>query len=203
MRNVTPLAVLLILSVVLPVFSQQPQTAPQMSEETKKMMEVWMQMATPAAQHKQLMTLAGDYNVSSKFRMEAGGPLTESSATCSKKSALGERWLMEHCNGESMAGMPPFEGMGMLGYNNYTKQYEMFWFDNMSTMGFILKGTADPAGKIITVKGTYEDPASKKVKKARWVLTISDENQHKLEIYDTDNRGKEYLGAELNYTRKS
>ncbi|HEY4491918.1 MAG TPA: DUF1579 family protein [Acidobacteriota bacterium] len=184
------------------ISQEQTQTAPQMSEETKQMMEVWMKMATPGAEHKQLMTLAGEYKIASKFRMEPGGPLTDSTAQCEKKAVLGDRYLMEHCNGEAMAGMPPFEGMGLLGYNNYTKQYEMYWFDNMSTMGFVLKGKADATGKVITVKGTYEDPASKKMKKTRWVLTIQDANTHKLELFDTDSKGKEFLGAELHYTRK-
>jgi hypothetical protein len=199
--RIIPIACLL--SILLPfVAFSQDQAAPQMSEETKKMMEAWSKLAMPGEQHKQLMTLAGTYKVKSRFKMDPAGPFVDSGATCEKKAVLGDRYISEHCNGESMMGMPPFEGMGMLGFNNYTKQYESFWFDNMSTMGFAMKGTADAAGKTITVKGSYEDPVSKQQRLSRWVWTIQDANQHKLEIYETDSKEREYLSAELMYTRQ-
>jgi hypothetical protein len=99
-------------------------------------------------------------------------------------------------------GFPPFEGMGMMGFNNYSKEYEFFWFDNMSTMAFALKGTSDAAGKVITMTGSYPDPITKKSKKVKWVWTIQDANHHKLELFDTDSKGKEFLTAEIDYTRK-
>lgn len=204
MRVVNLIFPLMLLLPLIALAQDQTQTAPQMSPETQKMMEVWMKMATPGPEHKELMTLAGQYDIVSKFRMEPGAPLQESKGSCEKKAVLGDRYIQEHCNGEAMGEMPPFEGMGMLGYNNYTKQYEMYWFDNMSTMGFVMKGKADASGKVITAKGTYEDPATKKMRKARWVWTIEDANKHKLEIFETDPKGgKEYMGAEINYTRKS
>jgi hypothetical protein len=183
------------------VYSQQ-QSAPQMSEEQKKMMETWMKLGTPGEAHKRITALAGNYNVTTKTKMDSESPSMESTATCEKESVLGGRYVREHCSGPGTGGMPPFEGMGLLGYNNYTQQYEMFWFDNMSTMGWVLKGNADAAGKVITLNGSYEDPMTKKMKKSRWVLNILDTNKQKLEIYDTDAKGKEYLGAEINYTRK-
>jgi hypothetical protein len=192
----------LILLLCLPVASFSQEGAPQMSEETKKMMEVWMQYAAPGEAHKNLMALAGSYNIATKSRFEPNGPFVESKGTCEKKAVLGDRYLSEHCNGEAHLGFPAFEGLGMMGYNNYKKQYEMFWFDNMSTMAFVLEGTADASGKVISAKGSYEDPMTKKNKKARWVWTIQDSNNHKLELYDIDNTGKEFLSAEINYIRK-
>lgn len=201
MRRMFIVSVLLMMFLPLVAYSQQ-QTMPQMSEETKKMMDAWMKLATPGDAHKRIMALAGSYSVAGKMKHDATSPFMDTTASCEKKASLGYRYVFEHCSGPGEGGMPPFEGMGMLGYNNYTKQYEMFWFDNMSTMGWVLKGTADSAGKVITLNGSYEDPVSKKMKKARWVLTIQDANKHKLEIFDTDSSGKEFLGAEINYTRK-
>jgi hypothetical protein len=156
---------ILFLSVI--AFAEdQTQTAPQMSAETQKMMEVWMKMATPGPQHKDLMALAGEYDIVSRFRMEPGAPLQESNGSCEKKAVLGDRYIQEHCNGEAMGEMPPFEGMGMLGYNNYTKQYEMYWFDNMSTMGFVMKGKADASGKVITARGNVRRSGYKKDEKS-------------------------------------
>lgn len=199
-RLILSLTLLLLLPMI--VISQE-QTAPQMTPEQQKMMEEWAKYANPSEIHQKLMTYAGTYSVAGKVRMDAASEYMPSSANCVKESVLSGRWLHEHCEGPGMMGMPPFEGMGLLGYNNYTKKYELYWFDNMSTMGFPMTGTANAAGNVITLKGSYEDPLTKKTRKARWVLTIQDANTQKLEFYDTDPTGKEYLGGELNYTRKS
>lgn len=192
----------LAMILLLPIAVYSQQTGPQMSEETKKMMETWMKLGTPGEAHKSITALAGTYNVAARSKMDPESPFMENTATCEKESVLGGRYLSEHCSGPGSNGMPPFEGMGMLGYNNYTKQYEMFWFDNMSTMGWVLKGNADAAGKVITMKASYEDPVTKKMKTSRWVLTIIDANKHKLEIHDMDAKDKEFVSAEVNYTRK-
>jgi hypothetical protein len=198
---------ILILSVtftfLIPILGNSQQQTSTMSPEAEKMMQEWMKYATPGEQHKKLMALAGTYDVKGKSRMDSSSPFMDTTASCEKEATLEGRWLNEHCQGPGMGGMPPFEGMGLLGYNNYKSRYEMFWFDNMSTMGFILNGTADASGKIITLSGSYEDPLTKKMRKTRWVLTVQDANHQKLELYETDISGKEYLGVELNYTRKS
>jgi Protein of unknown function (DUF1579) len=199
MRNKNVFCLLLILILPLAGISQEQ---PQMTEESKKMMEVWMKYAMPSEAHKKIMAMAGSYSITSKSRMDPVSPFMESSGTCEKKAVLGDRWIQEHCNGTAMANMPPFEGFGMMGYDNYKQQYEMHWFDNMSTMGFTMKGTADAAGKVITMKGTYEDPMTKKTKTGRWVWTIMDANKQKLELFDQDKAGKEFLSTEINYTRK-
>lgn len=201
MRTRFILSLTLIFLFPFVVLSQEQQ--PQMSPEAQKMMQEWMKYAQPSEVHKKLMAIAGTYSISGKTRMDAASAWMETTATCEKKSVLGGRWISENCSGPGTGGMPPFEGMGLLGYNNYKSQYEMFWFDNMSTMGFILSGKSDAAGKVITLTGSYEDPITKKNRKTRWVLTIQDANRQKLELYDTDPTGKEYLGGELNYTRKS
>jgi hypothetical protein len=186
----------------MPILANSQQQTTPMSPEAQKMMEEWMKYATPGDQHKKLMALDGTYDVKGRSRMDPNSPYMDTTATCEKEASLGGRWLKEHCQGPGMGGMPPFEGMGMLGYNNYKSKYDMYWFDNMSTMGFVLTGTADANGKIITLLGSYEDPLTKKMRKTRWVLTVQDTNHQKLEIYETDPEGKEYLGVELNYTRK-
>lgn len=196
------LCIWLVMFLILPVAAYSQQSGPQMSEETKKMMDTWMKLGTPGEVHKTITALAGNYSITAKSKMDPESPFMENTATCEKEAVLGGRYLHEHCSGPGAGGMPPFEGMGLLGYNNYTKQYEMFWFDNMSTMGWVLKGNADAAGKVITLKGSYEDPLTKKMKKSRWVLSIQDASKQKLEIFDTDNKGKEFLSAEINYTRK-
>jgi hypothetical protein len=201
MKTSLILSLTLLLLIPLVAFSQE-QTM-QMTPEQQKMMQEWAKYANPSDVHQKLTAIAGTYSVAGKMRMDAASEYTNTSATCVKETALGGRWLHEHCEGPGMMGMPPFEGMGLLGYNNYTKKYELYWFDNMSTQGFPMTGTANAAGNVITLHGSYEDPMTKKMRKARWVLTLTDANTQKLEFYDTDPSGKEYLGGELSYTRKS
>jgi hypothetical protein len=75
---------LLFLFLPLAASSQQ-QTAP-MSEETKKMMEAWMKLSAPGEPHKQLMTLAGNYSITSKSRFDSASEFMQAGGTCEKKA---------------------------------------------------------------------------------------------------------------------
>lgn len=95
----------------------------------------------------------------------------------------------------------PFNGIGVMGYDNHTKKYVSTWMDSMSTGIFFMEGTASADGKTITQKGQYDDPMEGRMK-LRGVTKVVDNNTEIFEMYSTGKKGKEIKMMEITYTRK-
>jgi Protein of unknown function (DUF1579) len=113
--------------------------------------------AEPGERHRLLDPLVGNFNVEVKMWMDQSGEPMVSYSKMKSKWILGGRFVAEHYTAEFMGG--EFEGMGLIGYDNYTKQYVSTWVDTMGTMTFQSHGTVDPTGKVFTFFSTYQDPA--------------------------------------------
>jgi Protein of unknown function (DUF1579) len=174
----------------------------QQSEQDKKIRETWSKLAQPGEHHKHIAQFAGAWNIHVKFRLDPKAPMQESSGSCEKTMVLGNRYLSEHCSGRTKSDSKVFEGMGVLGYDNYKKNYISVWMDNESTMVTPLYGTCDGKGKVITVTGSYDDPVSGKTRQSRWIWTVVNQNKHTLELHDIDPEGKDNRNVEITYTRK-
>jgi hypothetical protein len=112
---------------------------------------------------------------------------------------LGGRFLMSKFSGTA-AGMP-FEGVGMDGYDKMKKMYVGNWYDTMGTGILSYEGSMDAAGKVLTMKGTYDDPTTGDKNPVKMVTTILDPNKHTFEMYTTIN-GQEMKMMEMTCSRK-
>lgn len=177
-----------------------PPKGQEMSPEMLKMMEACAKAATPGPQHKQLASLAGAWDVKTKFSMDPSAPPEESTGVTKAKTVLGGRWVVEEFEGQMPQG--PFSGMGISGYDNVKKKYVSFWMDTMGTGAMVSEGTADTTGKVITFTGTYEDPMTAKPKTCRSVTRFVSESKHTFEMFDTGPDGKEFKCLDIVYTRK-
>ncbi len=65
---------------------------------------------------------------------------------------LGENWLVSKFAAE-MAGMGPFSGVGIIGYDAEKKKYVNHWVDSTSTSMSHFEGTYDAATKTLTMTG--------------------------------------------------
>jgi len=163
-------------------------------------MKRWMEASTPAAAHKVLDALVGDWNVATKWWMDPSAPPMETKGTTSKKWILDGRFVQEDFTGE-MFGMP-MTGHGMTGYDNVKKQYNSFWIDSSSTAMYTSLGVASADGKTLTFHGKMDDfMTGEKDKTIKFVIKIEGKSKHVFEMYELPG-GKEKKIAEMTYTKK-
>ncbi len=158
------------------------------AEEVKAMMEAYEKAGAPGEQHKLLAKLAGKWETVNKPCDMPGFPSVETKGTADARVILGGRQLVEESTG--MAQGKPFSGIFMLGYDNTLKEYVATWSDNMSTGQYTTHGTADAAGKVITLNGEIRDAMSpEKGRPWRIVIKIESDDKHTVEVYDTISEG--------------
>lgn len=162
-----------------------------MPPEMQKMMEGWMSYSTPGETHSNMAKSAGTWSMKTKMRMMPDMPWEESTSTLEVSPIMGGRYLFEKVNG-SMGGQP-FEGMNIIGYDNFKKKHFYTWFDNMGTGIFYAEGDMAADGKSITYHGNGPDFFSGTTKKFRSVMKHDSADQHTLEMYSFGPDGKEFL----------
>jgi hypothetical protein len=175
-----------------------------MATEEKKIdlqsaMEVYQRMATPGAPHRLLALLAGSWSSEHKYWMEPDQPPTESTGNSEQMMILDGRFLQQEFSGEMMGS--PFSGFGFLGYDNNTQKYVSTWLDNMGTGIYFFEGSAGADGRSIVQSCKYDDPVQG-LKEWRSVTRLVDDNTYAVEMYSTDQSGKETKVMEGTYTRK-
>jgi hypothetical protein len=188
-------------SLAVPALAQEKKpAAPPMSKEQQAQMDAMMKAMTPGEPHKRLAELAGEWTFTNKMWMDPAAPPTESTGTATYRMILGGRYLQTEQRGE-FSGMP-FEGIGLLAYDNVTQKYYSTWIDSMSTGLAFSTGSYDPMKRAYTWIGDMADPTRPGVMlKVREVITIVDANTHRLDWYQAEG-GKEVKTMEIVYARK-
>jgi hypothetical protein len=172
---------------------------PQKQMDPQAMMEVYKKLATPGEPHKLFASLAGSWTTQTKEWMEPGKPPMESTGSCEEKVLLDGRFLQQECTGEMMG--QPFTGIGVTGYDNYTKKYVSTWMDSMGTGIFVMEGTGSPDGKTVKLKGGHQDPIEGTMKHHA-VWKIVDANTQVFELWGSGMRSKDMKMMEITYMRK-
>lgn len=171
--------------------------APEMTKE--EMMAKWQEAATPGDQHKLLEAFKGRWKTTTKIWHEPNAEPEVTKGTAEKTWIMGKRFLKEDFRGKAMG--KPFNGMGLLGYDNSSDSYVSIWLDNFSTGVLTAKGNADPSGKVFTFTGEYTCPMTGKPMAAREVLTVVDNKTRLFELFHEGPDGKEMKTVEVTYTK--
>jgi hypothetical protein len=204
----TAVALALALAAAVPVAAQDKAAEPKAKPAAKgkkapsheEMMRAWQAASSPGAPHKELVKMAGSWTTHVKSWMDPKSPAPEESdGTADYAAILGDRFISEKFTGKMMG--QPFEGFGIVGYNNVTKEYETSWADTLGTAILTMKGTADKSGKTITETGTMVDPTGRPTK-MKGVTTIQDVDHHTFELWTPGHDGKMFKTLEITYTRK-
>ncbi len=171
------------------------------SDDMQKMMEAWAKVAAPGEGHAALDSMAGDWDVSGKFRMTPDGEWMDSPSEAKIAWVLGGRFLRQDVHSEPNAMMPqPFDGIGYLGYNNATQEYVSSWMDTMATA--IIFSTGPGSDGKIALKGSYFDPLLNKDKTYKWIYSIDSKDEFTLTMYEPGPDGEMFVNAVLTYRRK-
>lgn len=160
--------------------------------------DAWASYMTPSKTHEMLTKDSGKWTSDLTFWMD--GQEQKSTAEVEYKMILGGRY-QESVHTGDMWGMP-FEGRGLIAFDNATEEFISTWIDNMGTGLMVTRGKYDEASKTLTLNGTMVDPVSKKEEKVKEVLTYIDDNNQKMEMYKIDDKGKETKTMEIISKRK-
>lgn len=154
----------------------------------------------PGPEHEGLTRLAGKWEVVGKFWM--GDPKTDGQpipGAAEFKVILDGRYVQQDFTSEFMG---KYVGMGVMGYDRYSKKYTLYWNDNMSTMPQFMQGTSKDGGKTIEYAGEMPNPMGEGTMKYRTVLTTKSDTEVTYEMFEPV-AGKDTKTMEIAYTRKN
>jgi uncharacterized protein DUF1579 len=172
--------------------------APKTDAQHDQMMEMMMKASMPGPMHDLMKPMAGNWKTTAKSWMKPGGEPEVSEGTCESSWILGNRYLQSTYKG-NMSGMP-FEGWGLMGYDNQKQEFVSMWADNMGTGIAMSDGKADPSGKVFTMMTMMSDPETGKQVPYKMVTKVMDENQYTMSMMSMKD-GKEHMEMEITYTR--
>lgn len=193
--SVTALALLL----AGPVAAQEA-AGPKMTPEMQAMMEAFQKAGTPGAQHQQLASTAGTYDLTVKAWHAPGTEPTTDTGTATRKMILGNRVMVEEVNSQMMG--QPYSGQGLHGFDNVTGKYWSTWSDSMSTGLMVSEGTCD-AKLACTYTGIYHDPVTKQPQTSRMTTRWTDKSTEVFEMYGPGPDGKEAKMMEITYKKRA
>lgn len=159
------------------------------------MMAQMMKEGMPGPHHKHLKAMEGEWTTKGTFMMESGSVTSE--GTSSNKMVNGGRFL--ECDYSAPFMGAPFSGKAVMGHNNPKKQFEMIWYDTMSSGIDVKTGTCSDDGKTITFNGHWDGPMGKLP--VRMVFQINGPDSYTMSSYTTM-QGQEIKDMEIVYTRK-
>lgn len=146
-------------------------------------MQRWMEAGTPGKPHEMLATSVGMWDIKMKTWMDMESPPQVSEGTAEVKPIMGGRFITETLKTEIM-GMP-YEGLGIFGFDNVTKQFTSAWIDNMNTSITTSQGSISPDGKTLTFIGAMNEPMSGEVGKAFMIKShMHSADHHSMEMFE-------------------
>lgn len=170
---------------------------PAMDEE---MMAKWKEASTPNENHKILNKLVGEWDHTLQWWMEPGSTPEESAGTSKVDWIMDGRFVEHNVHGTSMG--QPFNGIGIVGYDNVKKQYDSIWIDNMGTGMMHSNGQYDAATDTLSESGSFSCPIKGDTAyKAKY--TFVDQDHYTYEMYMNDMKtGEEFRSMLISYTRQ-
>lgn len=188
--------IVLLLTSINVIAQEKAETA--IGQPSAAEMNAWEKYMALGEMHALLAASDGEWKEELLFWQAPGTEPQKNSATCVNTMILGGRFQESNHKGTVM-GMP-FEGKGLVGYDNIKKIFMSTWVDNMGTGIMYSEGPYDPKTQSITMKGKMMDPMAGKEQNVRQVFTFVNDKQQKFEMFVMQN-GKEFKTMQINYQR--
>jgi hypothetical protein len=97
----------------------------------------------------------------------------------------------------------PYEGIGIDGFDRIKQKYVAVWMGTDSTGIFMMEGTADETGKVVTYVGKMDDPLTgQKDKPYKSIAREIDKDTVVFEMYEGAPDGGEFKNMEIRYMRR-
>jgi len=169
-----------------------------LAQNDPAMMKAWTDYMTPGDMHKWMAKSNGTWNGDVKTYMDPDKPMM-SKTTANFKMIFNGLYQVSEFKGTMMG--KPFEGQGLLAYDNAKQEFVDTWVDNMGSGVVVMRGEYDPATKTLHLNGTQTDPMTKKDTTIRQDILFVDNNTQTLTLYGPDPTGKEMKMMEIKLTK--
>ena len=173
-----------------------------MDPKMLEMMKKYEAAATPGEPHKVLADIAGNWKTVTQMWESPDSKAKSSKGTSNFKMVLGGRWLQQEFKGNMMG--KPYQGMGLIGYDNVKQKYQTNWFDSMSTGSLKSEGDFDVSTKTLKDSGTMSSPVTpSKTQEIRSEWQMVDKKKMIFSMFGKGpvESGPEFKMMEIVYTR--
>jgi hypothetical protein len=167
--------------------------------DSATMMKAWQDFMTPGDMHKWLAKWDGTWTGEVTSYMGAEGQPSKSTATMTNKMIMNGLYQMSDYSGTMMG--QPFQGHGILAYDNAKKEFVNTWIDNMGSGVLVMRGSLDTTNNVLSIKGTQTDPVTGKDAMIREEVRFIDDNTHSFTMWGEMN-GKEHKFMDATFKRK-
>lgn len=193
------MAGLVLLATTSGGFAEEVAGQGEMSPEQKEMMARMEAYSTVNENHALLATLAGSWKATIEHKMTAEAPAETSEGTSQNVMVFGGRFLEQVYQGEFNGN--PFEGKGIMGYDNIQKKFQGLWYDSMATGIMISTSTYDSVAKVFSEEGQLSCPMTNGQRTFRGVTTLTDADHYSYEMFMKDEAGSEFRSMRIDYAR--
>jgi hypothetical protein len=166
-------------------------------EQVEAMQKAWEENMKVGEEHKKMAEMVGEWTA--VVEDYSAGPMQKSEGEAKFTMILDGRFLQQEFHGSM--GTEKFDGVGITGYNNSTKQFEEIWMDSMGTAIYFAKGSRVDASTTET-KGKMTMPGMGELD-TRSVAKHVDKDHMIFEMYGPGSDGKEALWIRISYTRRA
>ena len=193
------------LVVAAPAEEAKPAAAPEFKLPpgwTEADLQACILAGTPGKMHELLAEGVGEWKGKNTMWMAPGSEPVTSDSTSTVSKMLDGRFVKCEMDGE-IPGMGPYNGFGIVGFDNVSQKFVSVWLDNHGTGMMTGTGELSEGGKKIEWKYTFNCPVTKKPAVMRQIETITGADSKTLEMYSEDPKiGKEYKMMSISLTRK-
>lgn len=162
----------------------------EMSSQMAEWMERMHEAGEPGKHHEVLDRLTGTWEGTYTWTMAPGVPPMEMEGSATREWVLNGRYLKETVTSDFQG--QPFTGVGYIGYNNTTGEYEMVWMDSHSTGIYTENGSFDPTTQTFMTWSRQVNPMTGKVMHTQGKMDLSTPNRQTMVGYGTGPNGEWY-----------
>lgn len=175
-------------------------TTTNVTAQSEAEIKAWMDYMTPGDMHQVMTAFEGEWTTEGKMWMDPNGQPMTSTGTATYSMVLGGRYQESVFKGQVMGQQ--FEGKGLMGYDNFKKQFESTWVDNMGTGTLRAEGKYDAGTKTFAMSGKMVDPMTGKECAIRETVKLVDADTHVMTMYNSVGGAPEFKTMELTFKRK-
>ena len=186
--------------LVLTVFMVSAVISQETQQMDPEMMEAYMKLNAPNENHEFLKNFVGEWVITTTAWMQPGAEPISTVGTAKAEMIIGGRFLKFDFRG-AMFGQP-FEGILIMGYDNYQKKNISFWIDSSSTAFYLTEGSREEGTKKIVETGVWQDPMGGEDMNVRNTTTLVSKDEYKFEMIMILPDGTEFKSMEYRAKRK-
>jgi len=171
---------------------------PAVQAQSEAEMKAWQEFMTPGDMHKWMAKSNGSWSGDVNSYMDPAAPM-KWQASANYKMIYNGLYQIGEFKGTMMG--QPFEGQGILAYDNAKNQFVNTWIDNFGSGVVVMTGTYDDKANTLFLRGTQTDPVTKKDSSIRQEVKFLNDDTQTITMYGVGPDGKEMKMMDIKLTR--